>query len=174
MTHSCQMTPPSPCENLLTSPTLAPALSRGFPSKGLSRGQGVGGKLTHRRCSPPPPEFSDPRRIGGTTFLSTRGPQVPGTHFRHPSSALWPHTMMGCFLSRAGGLLKRLDLGRNTTQDMGTRGPHRLQEGRPQPGSQFHSGTLAPHKPGFGFRLYPLLSLWSPRHPRDLGDAWGQ
>ena len=87
------------------------AVSRGFLWKGLP----VRNPHRHRRGKLP-------RRAGPSPRVLR--PEENGKAPLFPEewglSALWPHTVRGCFLSPAGGVLKGLDLGRNTAQDMGT------------------------------------------------------
>lgn len=61
-----------------------------------------------------PPEFSGLEKTKAPLVPEQRCLQVLGVVSDHPFSALWPHTMMGHFLSRAGGMLKRLRQKHNT------------------------------------------------------------
>lgn len=127
------------------------------------------------RCWPQagPPSVLRPEENGRVPlFPEHRGPQVPG-------AALWPHTMMGHFLSQATRTFKRLDLGSNPVQDMGTRGPHRRQWVRP--GSQFSSWTLESKRPAFKSKPYHslatgpwLVTLCAPQPPCNRGNIGSQ
>ena len=66
-----------------------------------------------------PPEFPGLRRMDRRRFAQHRGPAGAWGCLPHSFSALWSHTMLGQFPAPAGGILKRLDLGRNTAQDVG-------------------------------------------------------
>lgn len=61
-----------------------------------------------------PPEFSGLENTKAPLVLEQRCLQVRGVVSDHPFSALWPHTMMGHFLSGAARMLKRLRQKHNT------------------------------------------------------------
>lgn len=61
-----------------------------------------------------PPEFSGLEDTKAPHVPEQRCLQVLGAVSDHPFSALWPHTMMGHFLSGAAEMLKRLRQKHNT------------------------------------------------------------